>query len=224
MMFISTALGEWSRRQRDLYKMEALPGDHFKKLTELGFNFVPGKKKEAPTFSLWATHVTELEAYKEANGHTDVPRSFSLNQALGAWVHQTRVAYTEGKLTDEQIEELEELGFEFKLKKMRPRQARVWERNFAQLADYKEKNNGSFQGLRTDNPHIGEWLKRQKRYYRENALKQDRFDRLSELGVTFNEAPERKPPVILPWETQYGALVGEFAQSNCSVCSIEPCF
>lgn len=191
--------------------------DRFEKLTELGFDFTSGKDKEASssTLDLWATRVSELKAFKEANGHADVPGSYALNRGLGTWVHQTRVAYSEGKLTDEQTQELKELEFEFKLKKAKPRQARVWERNFAMLADYKARNDGSFKGICAHNPAIGKWLKRQKYYYRENNLKKERIDRLRELGVAFEEARVRKSPVKLPWETQYEALVGESTRLSC---------
>jgi hypothetical protein len=197
--------------------MEALSDDRFEKLTELGFDFTSGKdmKEVSPTLDPWATRVSELKAFKEANGHADVPGSYALNRGLGTWVHRTRVAYSQGKLTDEQTEQLEELEFEFKLKKAKPRQARVWERNFAMLADYKARSDGSFKGICAHNPAIGKWLKRQKYYYRENNLKEERFDRLRELGVAFEEARVRKSPVKLPWETQYEALVGESTRLSC---------
>lgn len=53
---------------------------------------------------------------------------------------------------------------------------------------------------------------RQRRQYREKKLRQDRIDRLKELGVTFKEPVGRirSPAVKVSWETQYETLVGMY--------------
>lgn len=166
----------------------------------------------------WTIRVLELQAFKEANGHTNVPKDFQLNQALGHWVRDQRQAKAEGTLNEEQIKALEHLGFDFQSLKPKPvpqakptTQLKVWEKHFEELAEYK-KENGNFQGIVSNKPVIGDWLRRQKRYYRDNTLKQDRINRLKELGVTFKEPQLRSSSDTrksLPWETQYQALVGK---------------
>lgn len=141
--------------------MEALSNDRFKKLTDLGFNMLSGKKKKLPPpLNPWNTRILELHAFKEANGHTDVPRSYDLNVALGIWVRDQRLAKAEGTLTEDQIKSLEEIGFNFVSKSQRVKQPKVWDRNFQALVDYKEKNDGSLKGIVAKNPRIGNWFKR----------------------------------------------------------------
>ena len=65
------------KRQRELYKMGALHKDCMQKLREVGFLF--HGKKAASVFNLWDTRVAELKAFKDANGHVDVPKSYALN-------------------------------------------------------------------------------------------------------------------------------------------------
>lgn len=160
-IFLVTALSLWVKRQRDLYKMEALSNDRFKKLTDLGFNMLGGKKKVSPPpLNPWSTRILELQAFKEANGHTDVPRTYGLNLALGIWAKDQRLAKAEGRLTEEQIKSLEEIGFNFATKSQRAKPLKVWDRNFQALVEYKENNDGSFKGLVAQNPRISDWLKR----------------------------------------------------------------
>lgn len=210
---LSLELGTWCRRQRDLYSMEALSEEQYKKLTEIGFD-LNLQKKTARMIDPWTTRLLELKAFQKAHGHTDVPKTFALNTALGAWTHDQRIAYSEDRLTEEQTQALQELGFDFNIKTKRFK-LKVWDRNFQVLADYKDRH-GSFQGICEDNPKIGEWLKRQKRYYREGSLTQARQDRLKELGVTFKEA--RKSTVS--WETQYEALAGKWCLMDKCTCII----
>mmetsp|Transcript_2255 Transcript_2255/g.2609 ORF Transcript_2255/g.2609 Transcript_2255/m.2609 type:complete len:87 (-) Transcript_2255:172-432(-) len=60
--------------------------------------------------------------YKEKNGHTNVPKSYKHNIALGAWTRNQRAQYMlrkRGKkspMTEERIRKLEAIGFVWKLK------------------------------------------------------------------------------------------------------------
>ena len=102
------------KRQRELHKMGALHEDRVQKLRDLGFLF--HGKKAASAFDPWDTRVAELKAFKDANGHVDVPKSYALNLSLGIWVRNQRLAHAEGKLSESQITILEDLGFNFTVK------------------------------------------------------------------------------------------------------------
>ncbi len=60
--------------------------------------------------------------YKQMNGHTNVPKSYKDNMALGAWTRNQRAQYMlriRGKkspMTEERIKNLEAIGFVWKLK------------------------------------------------------------------------------------------------------------
>jgi hypothetical protein len=129
------------------------------------------------------------------------------------WLQNQRLAYAEKKLSMQQIKSLKDLGFSFAPPKAKPSEKtklpKLWERNFQELAKYKEENsNCNVKGICAANPRIGGWLKRQKKYYRENGLEQSRVDRLKALGVQFDTVT-RKTPLNVPWEMQYEALLGK---------------
>lgn len=186
--------------------MGALSEDRLKKLTDIGFNIHQGKKKAAAPFDPWHTRILELKAFKEAHGHTDVPRSYSLNHALALWTRNQRLAKIEGTLSEDQIKALEDVGFDFTAKSSRPF-ITAWDKKFAELAKYKAQNK-SVKGIITANPDIGNWLERQKQICKEKGLEKSRFDRLKELGVTLTDGFISQPATVVPWQTTYEALVG----------------
>jgi len=95
------------------------------KLKEIGFNYeiqatpknpaTPSPEGKKPVkrknFSEW---LEELKKFKEVHGHTRVPRHESEWKSLGKWVSNVRSA-KKGmmtlKLTEDQIKQLDEIGF-----------------------------------------------------------------------------------------------------------------
>eukprot|EP00554_Chaetoceros_debilis_P016796 CAMPEP_0194127598 /NCGR_PEP_ID=MMETSP0150-20130528/60611_1 /TAXON_ID=122233 /ORGANISM="Chaetoceros debilis, Strain MM31A-1" /LENGTH=258 /DNA_ID=CAMNT_0038821539 /DNA_START=656 /DNA_END=1432 /DNA_ORIENTATION=+ len=125
----SSSLGKWCANMRRNYKKfkngKTSPKTHpkweerFKQLDELGFTwqFVWTK-----TFD---ERVQELKAYKEIHGNCNVPRSFHENPSLGQWCSQMRSMYKANQkgeavkntyiINDYRIEQLETIGFKWKL-------------------------------------------------------------------------------------------------------------
>ena len=122
-----TVLGAWVRRQQKSYEMGALHEDQIKILRDVGFLFL--RKKVASSFDPWATLVSELKAFKEANGHVDVPRLYALNSSLGIWVQNQRLAQAGRKLSESQIKILDDLGlgFNFTLQSRPTKPLKLWE-------------------------------------------------------------------------------------------------
>eukprot|EP00804_Cyclotella_cryptica_P020157 CCRYP_014932-RB/>CCRYP_014932-RB protein AED:0.07 eAED:0.07 QI:215/0.81/0.75/1/0.63/0.58/12/3112/737 len=138
------SLGVWVKKQRKLYKMGALHQDRVQKLSEIGFLF--HRKENASSITPWETRVSELKAFKDANGHVDVPKSYALNLSLGIWIRNQRLAYSEGKLSENQVKILNDLGFDFTVKSRRSKPLKLWERNFHELVKHKERF-GKFRRL-----------------------------------------------------------------------------
>lgn len=59
---------------------------------------------------MWEKSLTDLQAYKAEEGNTDVPISYP---SLGAWVFSQKMAYKKGKLSEEKVEKLTHIGFNF---------------------------------------------------------------------------------------------------------------
>ena len=61
----------------------------------------------------WEIFFERLAEYRAVHGDTDVPSDYKIDDGrLGLWVKLQRMKLKTGKLTDEQVERLDELGFE----------------------------------------------------------------------------------------------------------------
>lgn len=102
-------LGTWVRNQRQAYQRGRLPAERQHLLDELGFEWNPalGRIREPRA---WRENMAMLREYQAKHGHTHVPYSVS---RLGSWVSQLRISRQRGLLTEDQIAELDELGFDW---------------------------------------------------------------------------------------------------------------
>ena len=77
---------------------------------------------------MWSSKYLELKEFASNHGHCQVPHNYAENKPLGAWVAQQRKRYKEkysgapnpgnrSAITDEQIETLEDIGFQWTLRK-----------------------------------------------------------------------------------------------------------
>ena len=73
-----------------------------------------GSSSDLPS---WEQRLKELKAFKKEHGHCNVPGHYPPNQPLGSWVAFTRSRKKAGKLAEERIRCLEELGFCWALRK-----------------------------------------------------------------------------------------------------------
>jgi hypothetical protein len=64
----------------------------------------------------WWYLYNELVNFKSETGHTQVPAASRKNQALASWVRTQRRNFTQRKLSQERLEALNRIGFEFNVK------------------------------------------------------------------------------------------------------------
>ena len=120
------SLGNWCRDLRMSYKkiqkgetpVRKLSQDHIRQLDDAGF------KWSLSTSVTFDERFAELMKFKEKVGHCNVPRTQSGEyQSLGLWCSNLRMAYkqiqksgtSERKLTEENIQELEDAGFNWSM-------------------------------------------------------------------------------------------------------------
>jgi hypothetical protein len=161
-----TKLANWVTYQRRQYKVH-LEGKESKMTTfripELkSLDFYGGVCTTA-----WEDHLSELAAYNIIQGNCNVPRNYSENPKLAAWVGNQRInyrLYQEGKtsnMTTFRIQELESLGFEWNS------HGAAWEDHFNDLANYRIiQGHCNVPQYCSENSKLAAWVRKQRCQYR----------------------------------------------------------
>ncbi|KAL7498301.1 hypothetical protein ACHAWT_008679 [Skeletonema menzelii] len=195
-------LGVWVNTQRWAYGEGQLNQHKIGMLQNLGFNFF----SKGPTVvkDPWDTRFSELQAYHQVHGDTNVPRYYPLNLALGEFVHNLRTGYQHGKLTEARKKTLKDIGFTFVTSKGRKNKMTKWDTTFEELKRYKAKH-GTIDIPDSDesNAELAGWIKCQRRYQKDKSLKKDRYEKLKAMGFDFGGPSQ----VRMSWDNQFQAIV-----------------
>lgn len=100
----SPKLGVWVARQRDHYRQGKLLAERIDKLQKIGFCWDPYNAVKEEMFEA-------LCDFQKENGHCNVPARYQKDMKLGRWIERQRQSYRSGKLSREQKERFEKLGF-----------------------------------------------------------------------------------------------------------------
>lgn len=204
------SLYSWVSYQRKLYHDNALPQDRVDVLVDIDFDFeipLPKKSfsKESP--EAWEVRYRDLTAFKEVHGHCRVPEIYDPSPALNKWVSAQQNKYKKGRLSDDQIDRLNEIEFPFtkytlpklavlKIPKIEPVDREtyleeLWDKSYQELAAYKDHFGHCNIPISYEaNPSLGAWAFSQRMAYKKNKLSQNRFDKLNELE--FPLEPQKK--------------------------------
>jgi len=141
----------------------------------------------------WQDKYKKLVGYHQKYGHTNVSRS---DKILGRWVHNQRMQHNNKRknlLTPSRIAALEKLNFQWNgLVIYKEDCEMIWHGYYHQLEEFKEKY-GHIRPSEVDlDQKLLIWMKRQVILYRNNTIKQGRFEALEKLDF-FNEMNENAP-------------------------------
>ena len=159
-------LGKWVSNQRNYYRLyhEGKPSpmkeEQIRELESVGFDWAPYR-------SNWNQRILQLREFKVQFGHSIVPAKYSANPTLGNWVSNQRIyyrKYQDGKpspMTEEQIRELESVGFEWEKTNL------TWNDQFLQLLKFKVQFGHCVVPLKySANLKLGKWVSHQRLQYR----------------------------------------------------------
>lgn len=175
-----------------------LTDEHEKKLNELGFIW---DKLDY----CWEQNYLACMKYKLEHGHLDISADTVSDDglAIGAWVRRMRMIRTgkvAGRLTEIQIQRLDELGFSWD-----DHFTKQWNDSYERLLRYKEENgHANVPATYVDKTGfaLGKWVSRQKD---NSKLSEVRKSKLEEVGVSFEK--------VDPWEVRY-SLVKHFYEKH----------
>ena len=150
------------------------------------------RKRRAPIQS-FDDRFNDLMAFKAKYGHCDVPRTGE-NASLGTWCIELKRSYKKiqnnqkprTKLSDEQIQRLNDAGFNWSLEKL----ASGFDKRFNGLMAFKAKYGHCDVSQLSENASLGTWCSELKRSYKKiqnnqkprTKLSDEQIQRLNDAG------------------------------------------
>jgi len=218
-------LGKWADTQRLARRKGKMSDDRFRKLDGLGFKW--GKTRSGTNLDKqdssllvatghtqggkspstkshrekWNERYHELETYKVKHGHCNVPQG---QRPLGKWVNNQRQAYKKSKLSEERVQKLDCLGFNWgNTKKSRTNlnqqgdeaplagngNDQKWHARYRELMKYKADHGDC--NVPQSNKTLFRWVGNQRSARRKDKLSKDRVQKLDNLGFNWRNAPKK---------------------------------
>ena len=168
----------------------------------------------------WRIRREELAAFERKHGHCRVSALSKNRAGLYRWVCAQRLRRSLGKLSQEQIRSLDELGFSWdgQSKTQRDNQAR-WDAMYEVLAAYQRTHGHCRIPCSTgEHARLCTWLAAQRDARRNRRLSAERVRRLSQLGIAWDTHVELRRMNEARWLDMYNALaVFRQEHGNCLV-------
>ena len=175
-------LSTWLNTQRLKYRDGTLEPEKAEMLTSLGYDF------SMLHTTNWEMRYEQLKAFKEKHGRfpTDADaKKDELCKVLCTWINTQRGRLLSGKISEEQKEKLNAIGFPWS------RQDVLWEKNFALVNAYFSEH-GTIPGVKVeiDGLLIGKWFSKQVALYGGGRLSSERAERIKAAGIPMSSPRE----------------------------------
>ena len=171
-------LGFWVSKRRGAKAQGRLSPDQIEQLEGLGFVW-------DVLNHLWVQGFEELLAYKAEHGNVLVPRKYQTSGGfnLGIWVGKQRGAKAQGRLSPDQIEQLEGLGFIWDVLN------HLWVQGFEDLLAYKAEHGNVLVPSKYQTSggfKLGTWVRKQRGAKAQGRLSPDQIEQLEGLGFIWD--------------------------------------
>lgn len=142
----------------------------------------------------WLERYGQLVAYKEKHGHCDIPVRSREHKQLATWVVAQRYERRQKRLTDEQIELLNRIGFTWDPYSVE------WRGNYLDLLAYREKHGSCDVPTNSKEfPKLARWVKSQRSQRQRGKISDERIEMLSKVGFTWDG-------MLATWEERFHDL------------------
>lgn len=190
------SLGTWVATQRKLEATGKLESEKKKKLEELGFVWSRDTQKELEAINSrkWEASFRKLKAYKNEYGTCQV--SLKVDSVLQRWACWQRKAFYEGKLPQDRLDKLNEIGFPWSI------QEGYWMKMYDALIKFKKEFGHTrvpFQWTR--NHKLADWVYRTK--VNKGSLGVQKIELLNDIGFDWTLSRRN----VVPWKEMYSRLL-----------------
>lgn len=182
------SLGEWLTTQRRV-RAGQIPGNlteqQIARLDSIGMEW--GNRNDAA----WERGLEEARKFREQFGNLQIPAKYKTKDdyPLGKWINNARKRRNDGKLTEERIRQLDQLGMAWKVFDVR------WEQGYALAAVYAQEyeNLDVPRDYKTaDGKTLGRWIQNQELAYEQKKLSADQIKRLETIGMQWGSRYDRQ--------------------------------
>jgi len=180
-------LSKWLNEQRQIYignrSGKALTQEQIKRLEAIGMTW--GNRNHKLWSDAWEKQYQEAKLYFEANGSLKVPTDYrgQSGKLLSSWVLRQRTLRKDGKLPEEQIRMLDEIGMVWEIED-------PWEVGYSHAEQFFKANGHlkmSNQYVCEDGYRLGGWLANQRANHNNpkkyHYLTEEQTKRLEQLGI-----------------------------------------
>lgn len=147
------------------------PKERERKLNSIGFEWYPRYWER-----IWEKRYKELKTYLENHSNKWPP----FRTGLHNWMTHQREALRKDKLSQERVDMLNKIGFDWHPADWENR----WLQNYEKLKAYREENPKRWPPMTMEKLH--NWYRNQKENYRRGKLSQERIDLLNRVGIVWN--------------------------------------
>ena len=189
------SLGEWLTTQRRV-RAGQIPGNlteqQVARLDSIGMKW--GNRNDAA----WEHGLEEARKFREQFGNLQVPAKYKTKNdyPLGKWINNARKRRSDGKLTEERIRQLDQMGMIWSVFDAK------WEQGYALAMNYAAKHgdlNVPVNYTTEEGKKLGAWILNQRTAYAKEMLSQDQIGRLEKIGIYWGNRNDRQ------WNEVYGA-------------------
>ena len=182
------SLGEWLTTQRRV-RAGQIPGNlteqQIARLDSIGMEW--GNRNDAA----WERGLEEARKFLEQFGDLQVPAKYKTKDdyPLGKWINNARKRRNDGKLTEERIRQLDQMGMIWSVFDAK------WEQGYALAMNYAAKHgdlNVPVNYTTEEGEKLGAWILNQRTAYAKEMLSQDQIGRLEKIGIYWGNRNDRQ--------------------------------
>ena len=192
------SLGLFKGYQKQAYRNQTLSKEKIDLLNEIGFDFTLVSEKEK-----WFNGYSILKNYCEHYGkYTAIPNGFKTKDGINYdesgislldWFNNQKRVYKKGKLTEEQVTLLKNIGVSLTTMTVKER----WQRNYELAKKYYEhygnvnfpKRFKTLDGINYDKDgvNLNSWVGNMQVSYKIGTLSEEQINMAKKIGIKFNE-------------------------------------
>ncbi len=172
-------------RLRNAIDADDLAEDQIHKLKEIGFEFGKDKKPSSRSRDIFDRRVVQLRAYKQQHGHLNVKDR--QDRGLSRYCCRLRKAMDSDSLSRDQIEILQDIGFEFTKDASRKP---AFNKRVNQLRAYKQQH-GHLNVKDSQDRGLINYCYRLRKAMDSDSLSKDQIKTLQDIGFEFTKDTSR---------------------------------